>query len=31
MAINKMLWFCRDQVCDAQGDALVDNQAVIHV
>lgn len=29
-AINKMLWFCRDQVCNAQVDALVDNQAVIH-
>ena len=31
MAINKMLWFCRDQVCNARVDALVDNQAVIHV
>lgn len=30
MAINKMLWFCRDQVCNVRVDALVDNQAVIH-
>ena len=30
MAMNKMLWFCRDQVCNAQVDALMDNQVVIH-
>ena len=30
MAIKKMLWFCRDQVCNARVVALVDNQAVIH-
>ena len=30
MAINKMLLSCRDQVCNARVDALVDNQAVIH-
>ena len=30
MAINKMPWFCRDQLCNARVDALVDNQAVIH-
>ena len=29
-AINKMLLFCRDQLCNARVDALVDNQAVIH-
>ena len=30
MAFNKMLWFCRDQVCNARVAALVDNQAVVH-
>ena len=25
-----MLWFCRNQLCNARVDALVDNQAVIH-
>ena len=30
MAINKMLWYCQDQVCNARVDGLVDNQVVIH-
>ena len=25
MTINNILWFCRDQVCNARLDALVDN------